>query len=76
LPLNPKKTGQRFQPKFHHHFEQIPTQTKPTQELQIEVYSNALPTSISMFIKRATKHTLAKNFKEYKTIEFQMKGFK
>jgi hypothetical protein len=29
-----------------------------------------------MFIKRATKKTLAENFKETKTIEFQMKGCK
>jgi hypothetical protein len=49
---------------------------KSTQELQIEVYANALPTSISMFIKRATKKTLTDNFEEAKTIEFQMKGCK
>jgi hypothetical protein len=49
---------------------------KPTQELQIEVYANALPTSISMFVKRAAKQTLAENFEEAKTIEFQMKGCK
>jgi hypothetical protein len=29
-----------------------------------------------MFIKRVAKHTLAKNFEEAKTIEFQMKGCK
>jgi hypothetical protein len=44
--------------------------------LQIEVYANALPTSISTFVKRAAKTTLAENFEEEKTIEFQMKGFK
>jgi hypothetical protein len=44
--------------------------------LQIEVYANALPASISMFVKRATKTTLAENFEEAKTIEFQMKGCK
>jgi hypothetical protein len=49
---------------------------KPSQELQIEVYANALPASISMFVKRADKHTLAENFEEAKTIEFQMKGCK
>jgi hypothetical protein len=42
--------------------------------LQIEVYANAIPASISMFVKRDAKHTLAKNFEEAKTIEFQMKG--
>jgi hypothetical protein len=49
---------------------------KPTQELQIEVYANVLPTSISMFVKRVAKKTLAKNFEEAKTIEFHMKGCK
>jgi len=44
--------------------------------LQIEVYANALLASISMFVKRASKETLAKNFEEAKTIEFQMKGCK
>jgi hypothetical protein len=29
-----------------------------------------------MFVKRDAKHTLAKNFKETKKIEFQMKGCK
>jgi hypothetical protein len=43
---------------------------KPTQELQIEVYANVLSASISMFIKRATKQTLAENFEEAKMIEF------
>jgi hypothetical protein len=42
--------------------------TKPTEELQIEVYANALPTSISMFVKRVTKQTLAENFEEAKMI--------
>jgi hypothetical protein len=55
----------KFQPK-----------TKPTQELQIEVYVNALPGFISMFVKRVVKATLAENFEEAKTIEFQMKGCK
>jgi hypothetical protein len=51
-------------------------EAKPTQELQIEVYANALPTSISMFVKRVAKPTLAENFEEAKMIEFQMKGCK
>jgi hypothetical protein len=43
-------------------------EAKPTQELQIKVYVNALPASISMFMKRATKQTLADNFEEAKMI--------
>jgi hypothetical protein len=42
--------------------------------MQIEVYANALPTSISMFVKSVAKPTLADNFEEAKIIEFQMKG--
>jgi hypothetical protein len=51
-------------------------EVKSTQELQIEVYSNALPTSISMFVKRVAKATLVENFEEAKMIEFQMKECK
>ena len=51
-------------------------EAKPTQELQIEVYNSALPTSISMFMKRSSKTTLTRNFEEAKMIEFQMKGCK
>jgi hypothetical protein len=51
-------------------------EAKPTQELQIEVYTNAFLASISMFVKRASKRTLAKNFEEDKTIKLHMKGCK
>jgi hypothetical protein len=51
-------------------------EAKPTQELQIDVYANALLASISMFVKRAAKLTLVENFEEAKIIEFQMKGCK
>jgi hypothetical protein len=51
-------------------------EAKHTQELKIEVYANALPASISIFVKRVAKLTLAKNFEEAKTIEFQMKECK
>jgi hypothetical protein len=44
--------------------------------LKIKVYANALPASISMFIKRVAKKTLADNFEEAKMIDFQMKGCK
>jgi hypothetical protein len=55
---------------------QFQLKAKPTQEFQIEVYANSLPTSISMFVKRVAKATLAEKFEEAKTIEFQMKGCK
>jgi len=37
-------------------------EAKPTQDFQIVEYANALAMSISMFVKRDDKHTLAKNF--------------
>jgi hypothetical protein len=64
--------NQRFTPTL----KKFQPEDKPTQELQIEVYTNALPTSISMFVKSVSKHTLAENFEEAKTVEFQMKGCK
>jgi hypothetical protein len=51
-------------------------ENKPTQELQIEVYANSLPASISIFVKMDAKTTLDENFEESKTIEFQIKGCK
>jgi hypothetical protein len=47
---------------------------KPTQEFQIKLYANGLPTFISMFVKKVAKATLDDNFEEEKTIELQMKG--
>jgi hypothetical protein len=73
---SPKEKVKDFNQRFTSILNKFQPEPKPTQELQIEVYNNALPTSISMFIKRASKHTLAENFEEAKTIEFQMKGCK
>jgi Holliday junction resolvase RusA-like endonuclease len=67
-----KDFNQRFMTilnKFH-------PEVKLTQELQIKVYANTLPSSMSMFMRRAMKRTLTKNFEETKMIEFQMKGCK
>jgi hypothetical protein len=72
--MSPKEKVKYFNQWFTTILNKFQPEAKPTQELQIEVYVNALPASISMFIKRDAKNTLAKNFEEYKTIEFQMKG--
>jgi len=65
---------------FNKHFTTIlnkfQPEAEPTKEFQIEVYANALPAYISMFVKRVSKTTLAEHFEEAKTIEFQMKGCK
>ena len=74
--MNPKERVKYFNQRFMTILNKFQPMAKPTQELQIEVDANALPASISMFVKRAAKTTLAQNFEEAKTIEFQMKGCK
>jgi len=72
----PKEKVKYFNQIFTMVLNKFQLEAKPSQELQIEVYANALPTSISMFVKRIAKLTLAENFEEAKTIAFQMKGCK
>jgi hypothetical protein len=74
--MNSKERVKDFNQIFTTILYKFQPEAKPTQELKIEVYANALPTFISMFVKRASKLTLAENFEEAKTIEFQMKGCK
>ena len=74
--MSPKEKVKYFNQRFTTILKKIQIEVEPTHELQIEVYANALPASISMFVKRVAKHTLAENFEEAKMIEFQMKGCK
>jgi hypothetical protein len=74
--MNSKERVKDFNQIFTTILNKFQPEAKPTQELQIEVYANALLASISMFVKRAAKLTLAQNFEEDKKIEFQMKGCK
>jgi hypothetical protein len=74
--MSSKERVKDFNQRFMTILKKFQSMAKPTQELQIEVYANALPASISMFVKRSAKQTLAENFEEAKTIEFQMKGCK
>jgi hypothetical protein len=74
--MTPKERVKYFNQRFTTILNKFQPAAKPTQELQIEVYANALLASISMFVKRATKKTLAENFEEAKMIEFHMKGCK
>jgi hypothetical protein len=74
--MSSKEKVKDFNQRFKTILNKFQPEAKPTHKLQIEVYANALPTSISMFLKRAAKQTLAKNFEEAKMIEFQMKGCK
>jgi hypothetical protein len=66
--MNPKERVKDFNQRFMTILKKFQPVAKPTQDLQIEVYANMLPASVSMFIKRATKKTLAENFEEEKTI--------
>jgi hypothetical protein len=73
--MSSKEKVKDFSKRFTTMLNKFQAEVKPTQELQIEVYANALTASISMFVKRVAKKTLDDNFEEAKTIEFQMKGF-
>jgi hypothetical protein len=66
--MTPKERVKYFNQGFTTILNKFKPATKPTQELHIEVYSNALPASISMFVKRAAKQMLAENFEEAKMI--------
>jgi hypothetical protein len=68
--MTPKERVKYFNQRFRTILNKFHPTTKPTQELQIKVYANALLASISMFVKRAAKNTFAENFEEAKTIEF------
>jgi hypothetical protein len=74
--MSSKEKVQEFNQWFTTILNKFQHKAKPTQEFQIEVYVNSFPSSISMFVKKAAKTTLAKNFEEAKMIEFQMKGCK
>jgi hypothetical protein len=74
--MSSKEIFKDFNQRFTMILNKFQSKAKPTQELQIKVYANALPASISMFVKRVAKLTLAENFEEEKMIEFQMKGCK
>jgi hypothetical protein len=62
----PTEKVKYFNQQFTNILNKFQPDGKPTQELQIEVYANALPTSISMSVKRAAKHTLAKILRKLK----------
>jgi hypothetical protein len=66
LVMNPKERVKYFNQRFTIVLNKFKDGTKPTQELQIKVYANALPTPISMFVKQDGNNTLASNFEEPK----------
>jgi hypothetical protein len=61
VAMSSKERVKDFNQRFMTILNKFQPEAKPTQELQIKVYANALPASISMFVKRAAKRTLAKN---------------
>jgi hypothetical protein len=64
--MSSKEMAKDFNQRFTTILNKFQPKAKPMQDLQIEVYANALPASISMFVKRVSKHTLPKNFEEAK----------
>jgi hypothetical protein len=67
--MSSKERVKYFNQRFTTILNKFQPKAKPTQEFQTKVYANALPTFISMFVKRETKLTLAENFEEAKMIE-------
>ena len=63
-----KEKVKDFNQRFTTILNKFQPKSKPTKELQIKVYANAFLASISMFVKRAAKKALAKNFEQAKTI--------
>jgi hypothetical protein len=57
--MSSKEKVKEFNQRFTTILNKFQPEAKPTQELQIEVYANALPTSISMFVKRDAKPTFS-----------------
>jgi hypothetical protein len=53
--MSSKEKFKNFTQRFTTIQNKFQPEAKPTQQLQIEVYANALSTSISMFVKRAPK---------------------
>jgi hypothetical protein len=74
--MSSKEKVKYFNQQFTTILNKFQPESKPTHELQIKVYANGIHASISIFVKRDSKTTLAENFEEAKTIEFQMKGCK
>jgi hypothetical protein len=74
--MTPNERVKDFNQRFMTILNKFQLVETPAQELQIKVYANTLLNSISLFVKRAAKQTLMKNFKEAKMIEFHMKGCK
>jgi hypothetical protein len=74
--MSSKEKVKYFNQRFTTILNKFHPEAKPTQELQIkkEVYANALPASISMFVKRDAKRTLAENFEEAKILDQVLKS--
>jgi hypothetical protein len=60
--MSPKERVKEFNQIFTTILNKFHPEGKPTHELQIELYANALRASISMFVERASKPNLAKSF--------------
>jgi hypothetical protein len=51
-----------FNQRFINHLNRIPE--KPTESIQVEFYTAALPPSVAMFVKARQKRSLVENFIE------------
>jgi len=69
LKVGPREPIKEFNSRFNKLFNNIPTKSKPSDEVQNKWYISALPSNKSIFVDRATKPTLAKNMKEAIVVE-------
>jgi hypothetical protein len=56
--------------------EQIPQDSKPTEDITIEFYTSVLPISMEMFVKTENKYTLEATFQEALKIKKNMLSLK
>jgi hypothetical protein len=61
--MNPKEKVKYFNQRFTTILKKFQPEATLTLELQIEVYTNVVPTSLSMFVKRAAKNTITEKFR-------------
>lgn len=71
--MNPKEKINEFNQRF---LNNIPTTTRPVEEVTLELYTSALPLSIAMFFKRAKLTTLEETFDEAILVEKEISSLK
>jgi hypothetical protein len=72
LRMNPKGKIKYFNQRFMTFLNRIPEDSRPPINILLEFYTTTLPSSIVIFVKRATKTTLDETMQETLEVEMQM----